>query len=241
MGAGRRPWALSLSLLAHAELLAAVLTAAPATQRAAAPDLLPVELVAPRFLPPPPRPPEPAPQPQPKAAAAPPKAEPARPAPQLVARRPRVVAPQVPPLRAAMARTAAASDQVSDAELAGAARAAGGAGAGAGCDMAAWLQGKLRRDGRVQAALAAARPERPLMVWNGAWVRHGEEAGAGLAQVREAITWEVGFAPAACRTQPVHGLVVLSLADAPGAPRLVLGRASWRWSDLLFAPAGAAG
>ena len=59
-----------------------------------------------------------------------------------------------------------------------------------------------------------------------------DEDGKGLAAVREAIIWEVAFAPAACRTQPVHGLVLISLNDAPGAPRLVVGSDRWRWSDL---------
>jgi hypothetical protein len=242
MRGGRRPWALSLSLLAHAGLLAAVLTAVPAPHRYEAPDALPVEVVAPRVLPEP-KPPQPAPERKAKAEAAPAKPVPPRPPPALAAREARAPAPDVAPLRIAVAREAAASDEVSDAELAGAAQAGagGGAGDGAGCDMAAWLQGRLRRDARVQAAMTAARPERPLMVWNGAWVRHGAEEGAGLAQVRESIMWEVGFAPAACRSQAVRGLVVLSLADAPGAPRLVLGRASWRWSDLLFARGAGAG
>jgi hypothetical protein len=44
---------------------------------------------------------------------------------------------------------------------------------------------------------------------------------------------EVAFAPRACRTQPVRGLVLLSTADAPGAGRVVLGAGAWRWNDLL--------
>jgi hypothetical protein len=107
--------------------------------------------------------------------------------------------------------------------------------------MAAWLQGKLRADARVQAAVAAVHPVRPLFVWNGAWIRREDQDGAGLAEVREAIAWEVGFAPAACRAEPVRGLVVLALNDGPGAPRLVLGRSSWRWTDLLHVRSGASG
>lgn len=57
--------------------------------------------------------------------------------------------------------------------------------------------------------------------------------GAGLASLREVIQWEVGFAPPACRKEAVHGLVLISLADGPGAARLVLGGGAWRWSDLL--------
>jgi hypothetical protein len=69
------------------------------------------------------------------------------------------------------------------------------------------------------------------MIWNGDWVQHGDEDGKGLAAVREAITFEVAFAPAACRRAHVRGLVLLSLGD--GAARLALGAGEWRWSDLL--------
>ncbi|MGA2953972.1 MAG: hypothetical protein ABSD80_17235, partial [Caulobacteraceae bacterium] len=70
-----------------------------------------------------------------------------------------------------------------------------------------------------------------IVVWNGDWVQNGIEDGKGLAAVREAITWEVAFAPAACRTEPMHGLVLLSVGG--GGPRLALGAGRWRWSDLL--------
>ena len=124
----------------------------------------------------------------------------------------------------------------SDADLAGAAVA--GSGAGAACDMTRRLQTALRRDPQVQAAVAdahrAAGPAaRPLWIWNGGWVRSQGQEGAGLAALREAIQWEVGFAPAACRKDPVRGLVLISLADGPGGARLVLGGGTWRWSDLL--------
>ena len=69
------------------------------------------------------------------------------------------------------------------------------------------------------------------MVWDGDWVRTGDQEGKGLSAVREAISWAVAFAPQACRNEPVHGLVLLSLAD--GATRFGVGAGSWRWSDLL--------
>ncbi|MBL8774171.1 MAG: hypothetical protein JNK30_22475, partial [Phenylobacterium sp.] len=72
-----------------------------------------------------------------------------------------------------------------------------------------------------------------IRIWDGAWVRHGVQEGAGLAAVREAIQWEVGFAPEACKAERVSGLVVISLADAPGSARIALGAGSWRWTDLL--------
>ena len=92
----------------------------------------------------------------------------------------------------------------------------------------------------MRAAVAEAHRGKALRVWNGAWVRHGEEEGDGMAAVREAIQWEVGFAPSACRGELVHGLVLLSLDDGPGAARLVVGAGDWRWSDLLFARGGRA-
>jgi hypothetical protein len=104
--------------------------------------------------------------------------------------------------------------------------------------MVARLQRKLRNDPSVRRALASARRApgfegRPLMIWNGDWVRHGAEEGKGLASLRQAIAVEVGFSPKACRAQAMRGLVLLSLADSPGAGRVVLGAGSWRWSDLL--------
>jgi hypothetical protein len=145
---------------------------------------------------------------------------------------------------------------VSDAELASAATAGseaagdggdggegGGSGAGGGgrCDMVGRLQRALRDDLRVRTAVAQASRApgfagRPLVVWNGDWVRHGLEEGKGLASVRQAIAVEVAFAPKPCRSQSMHGLVLLSLSDTPGAARIVLGSGAWRWSDLLLTP-----
>ena len=136
--------------------------------------------------------------------------------------------------------------ELTEAQLAGAATAdsgqgqgGGGAGSGTGegggpCNMARRLQGALRKDPLVQAA-ARTVGAKALMVWNGDWVQGTGEDGKGLAAVREAIMWEVAFAPPACRAEPVHGLVLISLNDAPGAARLVVGSPGWRWSDLLGA------
>jgi len=90
----------------------------------------------------------------------------------------------------------------------------------------------LRRDPLVHAAVQDAdRLGKAVMLWNGDWVRTGVQEGKGLSAVREAIVWEVAFAPEACRHQPVHGMVVLSLAD--GSTRFAIGSGEWRWSDLL--------
>ena len=136
-------------------------------------------------------------------------------------------------------------DLAARAELAGATTVGTGSGNGSGdgasCDMVRRLQAALRRNPRVRSALASAHGEaaasgKAVLIWNGKWLQSPNQVGRGLAGVREAIIMEVGFAPAACRADPMRGLVVVSLADGPGAPRLALGDASWRWSDLLFAP-----
>lgn len=132
-------------------------------------------------------------------------------------------------------------------QLAGALTAGSGPGGDGGdgsggrpCDMVRRLQNALRRDASIQAAVADARRVSnvrggAIMLWNGDWVRSPGQDGKGLAGVRQAIVTEIAFAPEACRAQSVHGLVLLSLNDGPGAARLALGSGAWRWSDLLFA------
>jgi hypothetical protein len=114
----------------------------------------------------------------------------------------------------------------------------GGTGGGGACDMGRRLQSALKRDPLVVAAVARARrdpatPARPILVWNGDWVRTSSEDGKGLAAVRESIMWEIAFAPEACRAQPVRGFVLLSLGEGAGAMRLAVGSERWRWTDLL--------
>ena len=194
-----------------------------------------VTLVA---LPPPPKPPAPPPR---------------HTAPSTVGRGDRATINAPPPRR--LARKAPAAPQavvlaagddaprdgdgeINDGLLDGAATAGPGADGGKGCNMPGRLQAALRRDRLVRAAVAEVHRGRALRVWNGDWVRHAGQEGAGLIAVREAILWEVAFAPEACRTEPMRGLVVLSLDDGPGAPRLVLGLGSWRWKDVLASRAG---
>jgi hypothetical protein len=171
------------------------------------------------------------------------------PPPALVARRSRArPTPISPPaVRAPSTAARASLDQLVDAQLAGARAEGGGAGAGYGqgagegqgtgqgggggqCDMAARVQAALRKDPLARAAVHAAGGG-AIVVWNGDWVQATTEDGKGLAAVREAITWEVAFAPAACRLQRVRGPVLLSLND--GSARLTVGAGEWRWSDLL--------
>jgi hypothetical protein len=133
------------------------------------------------------------------------------------------------------------SDILSESQLAVAASAdgdgagdggGGGGGGGSGCDMARAVQRALQRDPLVRTAVEDAhRMGKSVMLWNGDWVRSGGQDGKGLSAVREAIVWELAFAPEACRNKRLHGLVLLSLAD--GSTRFAIGSGDWRWSDLL--------
>jgi hypothetical protein len=179
----------------------------------------------------------------------PPKQTPVTPEPAKPAPAPTKAAPAMAPVRKELARPtptparitpiaagpAQGSDfGVSDSELAGAAVAGAGSG-GASCDMAARLREALRKDTLVRAAAAraGASGNHAIRVWNGDWVQSGGDDGKGLQAAREAILWEVGFAPVACRDQAMHGLVVISMNDGSGSAKIVLGTAAWRWRDLL--------
>ncbi|MDP3746125.1 MAG: hypothetical protein Q8Q88_03650 [Phenylobacterium sp.] len=232
----------AFSIALHLAIVLTVFSPEPPAPTAPDPEPITVELFTP---PPPPKvelplpkedvtPPAPAPTPEPPAPAkSPPKRTAFRQTPA-----PRTIAP----LPAANAPSVDKGFEVSDAQLAGAATAGSGAPSGGGdCNMLRRLQAALRKDAMVQAAVAKAHGGRPIMVWNGDWVRHPSQEGGGLAAVREVIMWEVGFAPPACRSERVRGLVLITLRDEPGSARLVVGSDSWRWSDLLFARAGARG
>lgn len=223
----------ALSVTCHVLILFALLWAWPDTPKMVEPQAIAVDLIAP------PSPKPKAASPAPAAAAAPRRAPPVAPPPRrAVVKRP---PPDVDYLPAQVAKKSDTGATLSEAQLAGATLAGSGAGSGGGggggggggpCDMAARVQTALRNDPRVRAAMTGS-AGRATLVWNGDWVRSGGEDGKGLAIIREAILWEVGFAPAACRAQPVRGLVVLSLNGASGPTRLALGSGSWRWSDLL--------
>lgn len=225
----RRLLTAALSVAGHAVVLFLVLSARPPTPLAPEDPPMSVQLVQ-LPLPPPetpkpdPAPPEPAKPPPPRHIARPAKAPPP---------------PQVLPLPAGKPSPVADASEVSDGQLASAATVGSGGG-GRACDMTQRLQVALRKDPQVQAAIAEAHAGRAMMVWNGDWVRHGGQDGDGLAAVREAIMWEVGFAPAACRTEPMRGLVAISLNDGPVASRLVMGSGDWRWADLLKIRGGGA-
>ena len=232
----RRPYKRShlvgaaLSLVSHGSIVAILLTTRGETslRRVEQAPIVVTMIETPKPIPPPPPPAE---------TKAPPRAKPPPPRTTLVKPKPSVRS-DVKPLPAAKApvgQTAvAAADSgngLSDSQIAGAGTADGGGG-GAGCDMARKVQSALRRDSLVRNAVSAS-SGKALMVWDGDWVRGGGEDGKGLAAVREAILWEVAFAPAACRAQAVHGLVLISLNGAAGPVRLAIGSGVWRWSDLL--------
>lgn len=130
------------------------------------------------------------------------------------------------------------SDLLSDSQIVGAVAAgeggdgaASGGNGGGGCNTAQVLQTALRRDPMVLAAITSAgRFGQAVMLWDGDWVRSGDQDGKGLSGVRQAILWELAFAPEACRNKAMEGLVLLSLA---GNTRLAIGAGAWRWSDLL--------
>lgn len=216
-----------VSVGCHVSILGALALAHPPPATLPEPPAMTAELVPPE--PPPPPPPEPpAPEPSPKPAAA-------KPAPKRT--------PKPPPPKV---ETIASSEQpthewIGESQLAGAANAGDGPGGGSPggeCNMARRLQVALRRDPMVKAALASApRPAgsqaRAMLVWNGGWVPTQGQDGKGLAAVRQAILWEVGFAPAACRAERVHGLVVFPLNEGGGGDRVVVGTGEWRWGDML--------
>jgi hypothetical protein len=234
--AQRRLLGAGVSLVAHGFVLLVLLTSHKQLPAAVEEPPMYVALVQ---SPKPPRHEKPAPPPSPAPASAKPskaKAESqTRPPPKLVqARLAKARSPDVAPLVVGDSGDTDDTGVASDAQVAAAASA--GSGRGLGCDMAGRLQSALRRDARAQAAAAAATlgaGGRALLVWDGRWVRSRGQAGAGLAALREAMLWEIGFAPPACRSEQVRGLVRLSLGDRPGAAQIILGRGSWRWADLL--------
>jgi hypothetical protein len=219
----------ALSVLFHLGLILALLSAHVAPITRAEPEPIVVELVNVRPLAAPIEKP------------APPNPTPVKPPPPRNIFRKTPAPPRDVPVQAAgKGPTAEGTDELSESQIASAATAGGGA-PGGSCDMVGWLQRALRKDAMVQNAVAEAHRGKALIVWNGDWVRHGDQDGAGLAAVREAIMWEVAFAPVACRAKPVRGLVMISLNDGPGAARIVVGAGNWHWSDLLLSRSAASG
>lgn len=247
-------WAVALSAAAHLLVALAMLTARAPPEPPPENPHIQVTL----YDPPPPPPPPPPPQPQPAPAAQAPAdavpalpSPPARPAPKIRVHVPRSVVAPIPPVHVTPAPVSQPFATLSDGQLVGAVTAgSGGGGSGEGvgggsggsgearCDMVERLQAALRRDADIAAVVEGARRGtggRALHVWNGDWVQNPGQAGKGLAGLRQAIAMEVAFAPAACRAQPMRGLVLITLGDGAGASRLALGTGAWRWTDLLAA------
>lgn len=245
---GGKGAALAVSLVAHAAAVAVLLGAPVKPAPPETPSVM-VSLVEPP--PPPPPPPPPAPHEAPKSpvkAPRPPSPEKPKDTARAAPRSPlRVTKAPVPkdviPLPASPKPAPARVMGLGDAELMGAATAGSGSGGGggeAGCDMVRLLQEGLRKNPRARASLMRAHAAtvgagRAPLVWNGDWLRTDGEEGDGLSGLREMIMLEVAFAPAACRAEPMRGLVLISLNDGPGGARFALGGGHWRWSDLLFA------
>ncbi|OYW97982.1 MAG: hypothetical protein B7Z12_20660 [Caulobacter vibrioides] len=247
---GEKGAALAVSVVAHAAAVA-LLLGAPVTPAPPETPSVMVSLVEPP--PPPPPPPQPpAPHEAPKSTVKAPNKPPspekpkdaARAAPRSPLRLTKAPIPKdVTPLPASPKPAPARLMGLGESELMGAATAGsgpGGGGGGAGCDMVRLLQEGLRKNPRARAALMRAHAAtvgagRAPLVWNGDWLRTDGEEGDGLSGLREMIMLEVAFAPAACRAEPMRGLVLISLNDGPGAARFALGGGHWRWSDLLFA------
>jgi hypothetical protein len=239
------------SLAAHAMAVAVLLAIQPPPHLPPETPPVVVSLVEPP-PPSPPPPPPPAPHEAPKSPVKAPKTPPspekpkdaARAAPRSPLRVTKAPIPKdVTPLPASPRPAPARVMGLGESELMGAATAgsgSGGGGGGAGCDMVRLLQEGLRKNPRARASLMRAHAAtvgagRAPLVWNGDWQRTEGEEGDGLSGLREMIMLEVAFAPAACRAEPVRGLVLISLNDGPGAARFALGGGHWRWSDLLFA------
>lgn len=253
----RRLAAVTASVLLHGTIPLALLLWPPTTPPEP-PSVSPPPAFVTLFEPPPPPPPPPLPdpggqeRPDPPAPAKAPTPAPVRPQPRTPVRLVKAP-PDAPPLPIAATPTPAPTYELSEADLAGATTAGdsaasggsgGGDGAGRGegagakpCNMVRRLQNALRTDPDIQSAVARAGrgAGAPIMVWNGDWIRDPEQEGKGLAGVRQAIVMEIAFAPEACRKQPVRGLVLLTMNDARGSTRLVLGAGQWRWTDLLSA------
>jgi len=241
----RRPWAkrggragaLAVSLAAHAGVAVAMFAAWTTYSPPPEPAPIAVTLVEPPPVIPPP-PPLPSPTVTPAKASAPSAAVPSpEPAPAPIRARPSPAPPQAESPPAATSATRGQGVGLSDSEYAGASSAGEGDGdGGQACHMAQRVQAALRRDALVQAAVAEAGRDgetRAIMVWNGDWVQSQSQDGKGLAAVREAIMWEIAWAPQACRAERMRGLVLLSLNGSQGVPRLAVGAGDWRWSDLL--------
>ncbi len=212
-----------VSLLIHGVLAMALILGWVAAPQWVEPPAVEVALV-----------PGPAPNPDPKpAVVAAAKPQPVKPTPARSPVRKSVAAPHPAPLPVSAKPARDFGPGLSESQIAGASTADSGSGGGGECNMTRMVQAALRKDPVVQSAVREM-GARAVMVWNGGWMQAQGEDGNGLAAVREAIMWEVAFAPEACRRQTVRGMVLLNVSS--GGARLGLGSGEWRWSDVVTRP-----
>jgi hypothetical protein len=255
----------TVSVIAHALLVLALFSARAIPQKAFEQRAIDIGLVdgspvAPIFLPqsaaasspsPPLRQTEPVDEPTTKPTAKPVKTDEPKPVDKPVVQKaiapPTKRSPSIDSILAAAASSesgdsgaVSAQAELSEAQIAGAARAGAGPRGGRECDMASRLQEALGKDPLVRNAIAPF-AGKSVMVWNGDWVWMNGDVGKGFTAVRQAMMWEIAFAPKACRAEPMHGLVLFSLYEAHGQVRLAVGSGTWRWTDLLVPHPGAAG
>jgi hypothetical protein len=242
----RRGVGLATSVVWHAVMVVVLLSMTTVPQKMFDPQPIAVALVDARDIFPAPKPVATTAPPSPAKAPSPKKAATARRQvhPKPIARRNNLhrahAAHATSPMSADDGEVAHTDPGLSDAEIAGASTAGEGEGDGGGgrpCNMAHRLQVALRKDPMVQESVAGY-AGKAIMVWNGDWVWFHGDIGKGLTAVRQAMMWEIAFAPEACRTQPMHGMVLLS---SGGSARLAVGSGEWRWSDLLRPHGGVVG
>jgi hypothetical protein len=237
----RRALGVALSIATHALIVVLLLFAPSPAPKVFEPQPITVELVN---LPPEPVPaPTPAPSPKRPSPAkrvtrkavakhAPTRPAPVKPVSRHAMARPKPAARNVETLEADEEPTGGTNAELNESQLAGAADAGSGGGGGGSCDMAARLQAVLRKDRLVRDSVAGY-TGKAIMVWDGDWIWMRGDIGRGLTAVRQAMAFEIAFAPEACRSARVHGLVVFSLNGAQGPVRLAVGQGDWRWTDLL--------
>lgn len=113
------------------------------------------------------------------------------------------------------------------------------------CQLTLWVQNALSNDLSVRAALSAIPREsrsiaNAIMLWNGGWVETRSVTAAQSRPIREAIVQGVAGAPLACRDETLHGPLLIAVPDRFGTTLLAVGSGVWKWSDLLpedFEPA----
>lgn len=112
-------------------------------------------------------------------------------------------------------------------------------GAGGDCPLAASVRQVLEQNVEARTALARIPPPsrsvaNAVMLWDGEWIAAERVGGpAALSAVRKAIAEALDRSSAECRARIEPGPVFLIVNGAPETIVLALGSGAWRWSDLL--------